>query len=126
MSTAPIAQGPVDVNVRPVVSMTPGEVTAIINNPHGLRLLMDWQDFQHCQAESMLGPGDIEPWPTARFTALRDKGRAIIAEDPELWDDDIKRAFGLDGPNDKAQGAGGGLIAGGSPGATGCAAKPTK
>lgn len=33
-----------------------------------------------------------------------------------VWGSDIK------GPNGKAQGAGGGFIAGGSPGATGCAA----
>ena len=97
--TTLIAQGPVDVNVRPVVSMTAGEVTAIINNPHGLRLLMDWQDFQYCQSESIVGLDELEPWPTARFTALRDKGRAVIAEDPELWDDDIKRAFGIDVAN---------------------------
>jgi len=97
--TTDIARGPVDVTVRPVVSMTLGEIKAILNNPHGLRLLMDWQDFQYCQAESMCEPGEIEPWPTARFTELKEKGRAIIAEDPELWDDDIKRAFGFDMPN---------------------------
>jgi len=83
----------------PVVSMTIGETKAIFNNPHGLRLLMDWQDSEYCQAESMCEPGEIEPWPTARFTELKEKGRAIIAEDPELWDDDIKRAFGFDMPN---------------------------
>ena len=100
------AQGPVDVTVRPVVSMTIGETKAIFNNPHGLRLLMDWQDFQYCQAESMCEPGEIEPWPTARFTELKEKGRAIIAEDPELWDDDIKRAFGFDMPNADVTGLG--------------------
>ena len=88
-------QGPVDISVGPVVSMTLGETRAILNNPHGLRLLMDHEDFQYCQAESQAEPGEIEPWPTKRFQALREKGRSIIAEDPELWDDDIKREFGL-------------------------------
>ena len=97
--TTPIAQGPVDVNVSPLVTMTFSETLAILNNPYGLRLLMDHADLQYSQAASMLEPGEIEPWPTKRWTALRDKGRKIIAEDPELWDDAIKYAFGFEGAN---------------------------
>ena len=81
------------------VQMTNGEDRAIMDNPHGLRLLMDWQDFQYSQAESMVEPGEIEPWPTARYRFLRERGRKIMAEDLELWDDDIKRAFGFETAN---------------------------
>ena len=106
MSTAPIAQGPVDVHVSPLVTMTLSETLAILNNPYGLRLLMDHADLQYSQAASMLEPGEIEPWPTKRWTALRDKGRKIIAEDHELWDYAIKCAFGFEVANAKVSGAG--------------------
>jgi hypothetical protein len=82
------------------IQMTAGEERAIMDNPHGLRLLMDHADLQYTQAESMLEPGECGPWPTPRFEFLRERGRQIMAEDMELWDDDIKRAFGLDVPND--------------------------
>jgi len=78
-----------------VVSMKPDEVKAILNNPHGLQLLMDWEDFQYCYAESMLEPDQIEPWPTKHYLNLKEQGKRIIEEDTDIWDDDIKRAFGV-------------------------------
>ena len=77
------------------IQMTAGEERAIMDNPHGLLLLMDYADLKYSEAESMLEPGELGGWPTPRWIFLRDKGRSIIAEDPELWNDDIKRAFGL-------------------------------
>ena len=88
--------------------MTLSETLAILNNPYGLRLLMDHADLQYSQAESMLEPGEIEPWPTKRWTALRDKGRKIIAEDHELWDYAIKCAFGFEVANAEVKGCGDG------------------
>ena len=80
---------------RLVTSMTFRERQAILNNPEGIRLLLDHIDSEYCQAESMVEPGDIEPWPTKRYQALREQGQSIIAEDPELWNDDIKLFFGF-------------------------------
>lgn len=55
-------------------------------------------------------------------------GVAGFGESPEMAYFDFDRAWceSLKTHNDKAQGAGGGIIAGGSPGAAGCAAKPTE
>lgn len=83
------------------VQLSPSEVRAIMDNPHGLCLLMDYADLQHSQAASMLEPGEVEQWPSKRWQYLRERGRKIIDEDPELWGDDIKCAFGLEGHNAK-------------------------
>lgn len=85
------------------ILMSPGEVQAIMGNPHGLRLLMDHEDHQYSQGASMLEPGEVGPWPTARYTFLKDRGRAIMSEDLELWDDSIKREFGFKLPNTEAE-----------------------
>ncbi len=78
-----------------VVRLTPGEEQAILGNPHGLRLLMDHADLQYTMASSVLEPEKIGRWPTARWTALYERGRSIMAEDLDIWDDDIRRAFGF-------------------------------
>lgn len=85
---------------QPVTSLTPGEAKAILDNPYGLRLLMDHADLQYTMASSMLEPGEVGPWPTPRWLALCEQGRAIIAQDPEIWDANIKQAFGFDEPGD--------------------------
>ena len=99
MDTTLAAQGPVDCDVRPVTHITPSELQYLLSSPHALRLLMDHADLMYSQAVSILEPGEAGLWPTKRWTALRERGRAIIAEDPEIWEDDILRAFGFEAPN---------------------------
>ncbi len=63
---------------------------------------------------------------------LRDPAKTVEAMKVGAGDTPMARLFGCCADdadktaNDQAQGAGGGLIAGGSPGAAGCAAKPTE
>jgi hypothetical protein len=76
-------------------AMTEGEQQAVLSSPHGIRLLMDYEDARHCELGSMEEQGDVEPWPTKRWASLREKGRSIIMEDPEVWEADVKQQFGF-------------------------------
>lgn len=75
--------------------LTALEQQAILSNPYGLQLLMNYQDQQHSHAACCLEPEDVGPWPTARWTELREMGRKIMAEDLEVWSDDLLQDFGF-------------------------------
>jgi hypothetical protein len=81
--------------VGPLARMTMSEEAWMLRNPYALRLLMDYHDQDRAQAESMLDADQLGPWPSARFTALYERGRSIMAEDLECWDADLLRAFGF-------------------------------
>lgn len=91
----PALAGQVDRHVGPLARMTMSEEAWMLRNPYALRLLMDYQDQQHSEYEAMCDDEDRRPWPTARWTALYERGRSIMAEDLELWDADLLRAFGF-------------------------------
>ena len=81
--------------VGPLARMTMSEEAWMLRNPYALRLLMDYHDQDRAQAESMLDADMLGPWPSARFTALYERGRSIMAEDLDCWDADLLRAFGF-------------------------------
>lgn len=91
----PAVGAPVEAPVGPLARMTVSEEAWMLRNPHALRLLMDYHDQDRAQAESMLEPDELGPWPSARFTALYERGRSIMAEDLDCWPDDLLRAFGF-------------------------------
>lgn len=93
---APSAAGsPADSMAGSIGRMTPSEEAWLMNHPVALRLLMDYQDQQHSEHESMCEEGDRRPWPTARWTALRERGRAIMAEDLDIWPAELLSGFGF-------------------------------
>ena len=85
----------VDRGVGPLARMTMSEEAWMLRNPYALRLLMDYEDQRFSEVEAIWGAEDGRAWPTARWTALYERGRSIMAEDLELWDADLLRAFGF-------------------------------
>jgi hypothetical protein len=75
--------------------LSDSEQAWLMTNPYALRLLMDREDSQFTEAEAVAEPGICPNWPTARWTALRERGRSIMAEDLEIWSDELLRAFGF-------------------------------
>jgi hypothetical protein len=103
----PALAGQVDRHVGPLARMSVSEEAWMMRNPHALRLLMDYQDQAFSEAESCGEPGECGRWPTARWTALYERGRSIMAEDLELWDADLLRAFGFpERPNARGEAPG--------------------
>jgi hypothetical protein len=86
---------PLDAPVGPLAQMTPSETAWMLRNPYALRLLMDCHDQDRAEAEGMLDADMLGPWPSARFTALYERGRSILAEDLDIWPADLLRAFGF-------------------------------
>lgn len=86
---------PLDAPVGRLAQMTPSETAWMLRNPYALRLLMDYHDQDRAEAESMLDADMLGPWPSARFTALYERGRSIMAEDLDIWPADLLRAFGF-------------------------------
>lgn len=95
MNDSTAGQGPLERPVGPLARMSMSEEAWMLRNPYALRLLMDYQDQQPSEAEAMYNGDDIPLWPTARWTALYERGRSIMAEDLDLWPDDLLRAFGF-------------------------------
>mgnify|MGYP007026556628 FL=1 len=98
--------GQVERPVGPLARMTMSEEAWMLRNPYALRLLMDYHDQDRAQAESMMDADELGPWPSARFTALYERGRSIMAEDLDCWGADLLRAFGFpERPNAGGQAA---------------------
>jgi hypothetical protein len=95
MNPTAAGEAPVDCLVGPLARMTMSEEAWMLRNPYALRLLMDYQDQQHSEAEAMYDGDDMPLWPTARWTALYERGRSIMVEDLDIWPADLLRAFGF-------------------------------
>lgn len=91
----PALAGQVDRHVGPLARMTMSEEAWMLRNPYALSLLMDYHDQNRAEAEATLDADMLGPWPSARFTALYERGRSIMAEDLDIWHADLLRAFGF-------------------------------
>lgn len=91
----PALAGQVEPSVGPLAWLTASEGAWLLRDPYALRLLMDYHDQDRAQAESMLDADMLGPWPSARFTALYERGRSIMAEDLDIWPAELLRAFGF-------------------------------
>ena len=92
---APIAAQAELVAAEQHFAFAPNELRHMRGNPYVLAQLMDYHDQDRAQAESMLEPDELGPWPSARFTALYERGRSIMAEDLDVWPDDLRKQFGF-------------------------------
>lgn len=86
---------PLERPVGPLARMTMSEEAWMLRNPHALRLLIDYQDQMFSEHEATCDPDERCRWPTARWTALYERGRSIMAEDLDCWPADLLRAFGF-------------------------------
>lgn len=91
----PAVVGQVEPTVGPLAHLTASEEAWMLRDPYALRLLMEHHDQDRAHAESVLDADELGPWPSARFTALYERGRSILAEDLDCWPDDLLRAFGF-------------------------------
>ena len=75
---------------------TDDELRALRENPAVLRCLMDHHDCRQAEAESIWGNSEGCPQGNAqRKRALYERGRSLMAEDLDVWPDDLRRAFGF-------------------------------
>lgn len=71
------------------------EICAVLGDPACLAALMRNEDLRYTEHSAVYGADAHVTWPTARYTELKERGRAIVAQDPEIWPDDILNAFGI-------------------------------
>lgn len=77
------------------LTLSASEQRAILESPRSIMLLMYWHDYQQTCAEAsdMDCTGNRD-----RYEELKAHGRAIVMQDPEIWDDEVLRTFGVDLP----------------------------
>lgn len=72
------------------------EIKALQTDPRALALLMDHHDALQTEADAIWGTEDGCPQGNAlRRQALYERGRSIVAEDLDVWPDDLRREFGF-------------------------------
>jgi hypothetical protein len=74
-------------------ALSASEQQFILSSPEGLALLMAYEDMQHQHACAVLEPDEVEKWPTRRWQQCYERGRSIMAEDLDIWDNDLRRQF---------------------------------
>jgi hypothetical protein len=100
----PAVVGQVEPSVGPLACLTASEGAWLLRDPYGLRLLMGYQDQMYSEHEATCEPDEHCRWPTARWTALYERGRSIVAEDLDIWPAELLRAFGFpERPNVRAE-----------------------
>ncbi len=79
---------------NPLLNITPSDQEWLLKNPEFLLMLMAKEDENYSHWSSV-DPESAPSWPTARWTAAYERGRSIMAEDLEIWSDDLKQRFGF-------------------------------
>jgi hypothetical protein len=76
--------------------LSKSEQDFIWSSPDGLALLMTYEDLNYSHASAVgWDPDSIGSWPTRRWTELYEHGRSIMAEDLEIWSNELLRQFGF-------------------------------
>lgn len=74
---------------------TPAELQDMRRNPYVLAQLMNYHDVRQSEADAMFD-GDVVPLGNERrWAALYERGRSIMAEDLDVWPDDLRKQFGF-------------------------------
>lgn len=68
------------------------ELKYLATNPVVINELMGYEDVKYSEAEAMIGPG-VGPWPTKRWSELRELGWEIVKEDPDCYPPELVEAF---------------------------------
>lgn len=88
------------------LTMHEHEQRAILENPEGVMLLMNWHDYQQTCAEAIgMGCNGNQ----RRYDELKAHGKAIVEQDPGIWSDEVLRAFGVSAALSSPLGAAGPL-----------------
>jgi hypothetical protein len=77
------------------LTLSASEQRYIFENPQAIALLMIYHDLQQDQADSM---GAECHGNAIRCEELKAHGRAIVLQDPDVWDDETLRAFDVPRP----------------------------
>lgn len=71
-------------------------LNSLLDNPHALMMMMQYEDENYSHLESVVNHGeDFPSWPTKAYTAYYEHGRSIIAQDLEIWEPAVLKAFGF-------------------------------
>ncbi len=82
------------------LTMSPSEQQAILDNPRGVMLLMDYHDFQQAQADAMdAGCHGNQK----RYDELKAYGRALVEREPDAHDEEVLTTFGVPDPWKRAE-----------------------
>lgn len=77
-------------------AFTEAEIQELQNSPAALALLMDYHDCKQTEGDAMWGNDDCRPQGNElRRQVLHERGRAIMAEDLDLWPNWLRREFGF-------------------------------
>lgn len=75
---------------------TNDELLALRGHPAVLLLLMDHHESRQTEADAIWGGEEGCPQGNAvRKQALYERGRSLMAEDLDVWPDDLRRRFGF-------------------------------
>lgn len=85
-----IQQSDVAAPSQPLPQLSLGEQRAILADPAGLMALMNWHDCQQMESDAM---GAETTGNNKRHAELKAIGQRIVAEDPEIWSDEIRKEF---------------------------------
>ena len=75
---------------------TDDEMQALRKHPAVLSFLMDHHECRQAEADAIWGGEEGCPQVNAmRKQVLYERGRSLMAEDLEVWPDDLRRRFGF-------------------------------
>lgn len=75
---------------------TDAEIQALRTHPAALAILMAYHDARQTEADAIWGLEDGCPHGNEiRRRALYERGRSIMAEDLDVWPDDLRMEFGF-------------------------------
>lgn len=77
------------------LKLSEGEQRAILADPNALLCLMNYHDAQQIQADSMFDAEDRPHGNEIRRQELYEHGRSIMAQDLDIWPDDLRKEFGF-------------------------------
>lgn len=71
--------------------LSESEQKAMLKNPYAIAELMNYYDWIYSEGDCFGYP--VGEWPPARWTELKGVGKFVIEEDPDCFDETIKRRF---------------------------------
>lgn len=75
--------------------LSESEQRQILESPKAISVLLAAIDVAHSEISSFVEPNEMPPWPPARYRELVALGRAIVAREPDIFDAEIHKTFGL-------------------------------
>lgn len=74
---------------------TAAEISAMNKNPYVLAQLMDYHEVCQMEADSVFEPDERPQGNAMRKRELYERGRSIVGQDPDCFDDELCKEFGF-------------------------------